>query len=141
MRSASDVVAEISKLVKKSPKRDSIFEKLKSELAPDCPGFRVLCPTRWTVRAISMESILNNYEVLLFLWEKSLADRLDSDMHARILGVQRQMMTFDFLFGVLIGSVLLWHTDNLSVTLQHKSMSDAQGQRMASLTDTLASLF
>ena len=32
MKSALDVVAEISKLIKKSPKRDSSFEKLKSEL-------------------------------------------------------------------------------------------------------------
>ena len=118
MRRAFGVVAEILKLVKKSPKRDSVFEKLKSEWAPDCTGFRVLCPTRWAVRAISMEIILNNYEVLLFLRKESLAGRLDSDMRARILGVQAQMMTFDFLFGVLIGSVFLRHTDNLSATLQ-----------------------
>ena len=134
MPSAFDVVAEISKLVKKSPKRDAIFEKLKSELAPDCPGFRVLCPTRRTVRAASMESVLNNYEVLLRLWEELLARNLDSDMRARIIGVQAQMMTFDFLFGVLVGSVLLRHTDNLSTSLQQKSLSAAQGQRLASLT-------
>lgn len=46
MRSALEVMTEISKLIKKSPKRDSLFQKLESELAPDTPGFRVLCPTR-----------------------------------------------------------------------------------------------
>ena len=81
-----------------------------------------------------MESVLNNYEVLLRLWEESLARNLDSDMRARIIGVQAQMMTFDFLFGVLVGSVLLRHTDNLSTSLQLKSLSAAQGQRLASLT-------
>lgn len=50
MKSALDVMAEISKLVKKSPKRDAIFQKLKTELSPDTPGFHVLCPTTWTVR-------------------------------------------------------------------------------------------
>lgn len=58
MKSALEVMAEISKVVKKSPKRDSLFEKLKFELAPDSPGFRVLCPTRWTVRAASLQSVL-----------------------------------------------------------------------------------
>ena len=47
MKSSLEVVAEISKLIKKSPKKDSVFQKLKSDLAPDAPGFHdiVLCPT------------------------------------------------------------------------------------------------
>ena len=53
-----DTTFEISKLVKFSPRRDTIFERIKSELAPDSPGFRTLCPTRWTVRAASLESVL-----------------------------------------------------------------------------------
>ena len=64
MKSALDVMAEISKLIKKSLKRDSLFQGLKSDLAPDSPGFRVLGPTRWTVRAASLQSLLDNYDVL-----------------------------------------------------------------------------
>ena len=45
MKSSPDVVFEISKLIKTSPKRDAIFKKLKEEIAIDTPGFRVLCPT------------------------------------------------------------------------------------------------
>ena len=48
MKSSLEVVAEISKLIKKSP---NVFQKLKSDLAPEMASFRVLCPTRWTVRA------------------------------------------------------------------------------------------
>ena len=46
MSDALDTTNEIhvSKLLKHSPKRDSVFEKLKKELAPDVPGFRVPCP-------------------------------------------------------------------------------------------------
>ena len=54
MKSALDV-AEISKIIKKSLKRDSSFERLKTELAPETPGFRVMCPTRWTVHAASLK--------------------------------------------------------------------------------------
>ena len=42
---------EITKLIKKSPAGDSIFERLNEEMASDSPGIRVLCPTRWTVEA------------------------------------------------------------------------------------------
>ena len=41
-----DTVNEITKLLKYSPKRDAIFEKIKKEIAPATPGFRALCPTR-----------------------------------------------------------------------------------------------
>ena len=51
MKSALEVAHEISKLVKFSPRRDALFQELKKELGPDTVEIRVLCPTRWTVRA------------------------------------------------------------------------------------------
>ena len=36
-----DVMGEISKLIKLSSKRDAVFQKLKADLAPETPGFRV----------------------------------------------------------------------------------------------------
>ena len=107
MKSALEVVTEISKLIKKSPKRDSAFQKVKSELAPDTPGFRVLCPTRWTVRAASLQSVLDNYEVLFRVWNDALSSKLDFEMRARIIGVDSQMRSFEFLFGVSLGNLLL----------------------------------
>lgn len=68
IKSALDIMNEISKLIKKSPTRDAIFCNIKSEMTPETAGFRVLCPTRWTVRALTLQSILDNYEVILQLW-------------------------------------------------------------------------
>ena len=42
MRSALDTVYKISKLLKKSPKRNASFQKPKQELAPDTP-YVLLC--------------------------------------------------------------------------------------------------
>ena len=42
----------------------------KDELQPKSPGIRVLCPTRWTVHADSLKSVLDNYTVLQELWEE-----------------------------------------------------------------------
>ena len=71
MRSCLDPVFEITKFIKKSPKQEAIFQKLKHDLATDTPSFRVLCPTRWIIHAASLQSVLDNYEVLLGVWEES----------------------------------------------------------------------
>ena len=45
---------------------------------------RRLCPTRWTVRADSMQSIINNYEELTQLWEWSLEEYTDTETKAHV---------------------------------------------------------
>ena len=87
MNDALSSVHEITKLIKKSPKRDSQFKVLKDQLAPGTRGVRILCPTRWTIRADSLSSILDNYQVLQELWEEVLPDTRDTEMRARIIGV------------------------------------------------------
>ena len=72
MKNAFDVTHEICKLIKFCPRREAMFDKLKSDTAPGTPGIRVLCPTRWTVRTQSLKSIIDNYEVLLDLWDDCL---------------------------------------------------------------------
>lgn len=106
--------------LKYSPKRDTHFETLKKELAPDTPGLRVLCPTRWTVCAQSLESVLKNFTVLQELWVDCEDFVKEVDARARVNGVSAQMKSIDFLFGVILGELLLMHSDNLSRTLQHK---------------------
>ena len=46
MKDAFDMTYEICKLIKFSPRREAMFDKLKSDTAPGTPGIRVLCPTR-----------------------------------------------------------------------------------------------
>ena len=134
LRDTLDVRFEVSKLVKFSPKRDTQFEKIKAELAPDSPGFRVLCPTRWTVRAASLRSVIDNYLVLQDLWEQAREDTSDPTIKARIIGVQAQFKTFRFYIGLHLGSLLLQHSDNLSKTLQSPKLSASEGQHLAKMT-------
>ena len=65
LQSVMDTTYEISKLFQYSPKRQSLFTKIKSDISPDTMGFRILCPTRWTVRNETFRSIHDNYEVIL----------------------------------------------------------------------------
>ena len=81
-----------------------------------------------------MQSVIDNFKVLLQVWQKELDGSLNGELHARIIGVETQMMKFDFLFGVCLGSLILHNSDNLSKTLQHQTLSAAEGQRIAKLT-------
>ena len=136
MQEALDIIAEITKLVKLSPRRGTIFQRLKDELAPLDPGIRVLCPTRWTVKAEALKSIVDNFEVLQHLWEESLEYVKESEMRARILGVSDRMMKFDFFFGPILSETVLSHSDNLSRTLQKGDISASEGQGVAEMTVT-----
>ena len=62
--SALETTYEITKLVKYSTRGGQLFDEIKDDIASGTPGVRVLCPTRWTVRADSMLSIIQNYTVL-----------------------------------------------------------------------------
>eukprot|EP00117_Sycon_ciliatum_P012838 scpid52838/ scgid13749/ Zinc finger MYM-type protein 1 len=110
-------------------------------ISPNTPGFRVLCPTRWTVRGKSLQSILDNYLVLQELWDEVLAGSVDPDVRARVIGVKAQMETFNFFFGISLARLVLAHGDNLSVSLQSSTMSAAEAQKIARLTvDTITKM-
>ena len=89
-----DTTFEISKLTKFSPRRDAILKQWKAEISPGTPGFRTLCPTRWTVRVSSLESVFKNYSVLQALWEESIESVTNSETRVRLIGVQTTMQTF-----------------------------------------------
>lgn len=135
MRNALDISYEITKLVKKSPQRDTYLEKLRqvssSETDSPNPKIRVLCPTRWTVKADALHSIMENYSDLMDLWEWSLSKVKDTEMKARIRGVQAYMPKFEFFFGLSLGEVILRNADNLSSALQAKDISAAESKSVA----------
>ena len=135
---ALDNSNEIIKLIKMSPRRDNIFQKIKTEIGDNStPNIRKLCPTRWTVRANSMRSIIENYETLTDVWQEALSDA-DGDVKARLNGVASIMEKFDYFFGLSLGEMLLRHSDNLSKALQKKDLSASEGLSLAQ--DTLITL-
>ena len=58
----------------------------------------------------------------------------DTKTKARITGVQAQMKEFVVYFGVVLGELILRHTDMLNLTLQKRVMSAAEGQEVARMT-------
>ena len=144
MKSSLETTHEITKLVKYSPCREALFREiqLQDDSAPGTQSVavRALCPTRWTVQTDSMESIIRNYNTLQSLWDQAIDLIRDTETIARIRGVASQMKSFNYFFGLVLGEVLLRHTDNLSRTLE-KNISASEGQLVADMTQrTLQSM-
>lgn len=123
MCDASDT-REITKLIKHLPRREAIFQKVKESLPSESPstdpGIRVLCPTQWMVTAVSLKSVIDNFDVLKDTWDKAMEVVKYSETKARIRGISVQMGTFDYLYGNLLGQLVLNYVDSLSSTLQHQ---------------------
>ena len=65
------------------------------------------------------------------LWEWSRQNTKDTEMKARIIGVEHQMAQFPFLFGCTLGENILRQTDILSKALQNPELSAVEGQELA----------
>ena len=126
-----ETVREIGKLVKNSPQRNTKLYKIRAETKNESRGVHAFCTTRWTVRCEALSAVINNHTELMELWEWSLTIVKDTDMNARIRGVQSMMTSFNFYFGYSLGERLLKQADNLSGALQDSSTSAAQGNQVA----------
>ena len=144
MKEALDTTYERAKPVQKSPgcdaKLQQIKEQLQHETSESSPDIRLLCPTRRTVLASAIHSIVENYPALKELWTWSLDNCSDTEMKARILGVDYNMMKFDFFYGLALGECILRYADSLSTTLQRPNLSAAEGQSITSMTVNLGNL-
>ena len=139
---------DITKLIKISPKREAELYRKQAELLRqvegdfhvhdmDSPTLKVLCPTRWTVRAASLSAILKNYGTVMKLWGWAQDNVSDSDMKARIIGVQTKMQTFSFFYGLQLAIVVLSHSDSLSSSLQRAELCAVDVQKNAKLSVTV----
>ena len=135
MSDVFDTVLELSKILKYSAKKKAMLFKLKAELAPATPGVKPLCPTRWTVRAESLRSILVNYEVITALLEEILEEyKGNTEATCSARGVLAMMEKFCFIFGITLGEKLFRITDTLSKALQKKDLSAMAAKKCASVT-------
>ena len=46
LKNTMDTTIELSKLIKKSPKRGRMLQNIRDDLSLECPGIRILCSTR-----------------------------------------------------------------------------------------------
>ena len=134
LNDSMDTTYEIFNLIKKSPKRYAMLQKIRKDISLEYPGLRVLCPTRWTVRAESVKSILDNWIALQQLWDKSLDGNLKPEIKGRIIGVKNLWNTLNYFYGVAMLQLVLRHSDNFFTTLQKSSLNSCREKEITDLT-------
>ena len=80
LKDSMDATYKISNLFEKSPKRDVMLQKIRKIILLEYSGFTVLCTTRWTVRAESMKSILDNWVALQQVFDESFDGNLEPEI-------------------------------------------------------------
>ena len=147
LKDTIDTTFELTKLIKKSPKRESKLKIINGEIAHSSenddsddsestdkwikPAITLFCPTRWTVRGKCLRSVIENYDELQQLWDWSLDNLSDTEMKARIRGVSAHTRQFSYCFGIHLAETLLRITDNLSQTLQSTQHTAIDAQKNA----------
>ena len=136
-------VDEICTLVKYLSKRENLLGTIRENAegqfddednTDKFSSLDKLCLIRWTIRAACFQKVMNNYSLLMSLWEESLKEKLDTDTSSRIKGCKSKMKSFTFFFGLCLSQKLYGLTDNLLKTLQMRKMSAISGKRLAFLT-------
>ena len=129
LKEALDYGYEIIKLIKKSPKREAKFNKLKEEIGDVNTNVRSFSFTRWTVKAKSIKSITDNYALLIATYEQDLEDSksMPIEMKSRIRGIITIMNKYSSYFGFRLAYFVLRHTNNLATKLQNRDLDAAQG--------------
>ena len=125
LRNIMSFIHDLVQLIKFSPKRLTIFDGLRKEVNVNqgdaTSSLRNLCPTRWTVRHSSIESILTNYEILQTTLEE--AQKGHDDYAAKASGLLIRMEKFETYFSLRLGYLIFSASEQLSINLQSKDIT------------------
>ena len=136
VRDALELIIELVKLIKYSPKRSSLFQSLKSQISPDTSDLRPLCPTRWTVQTGAIGAVLSNYSTLCTVLEE--VNSTGHNEYAMKVGeILRMLEKFATFFGLKLCFMVFSSTEQLSCTLQGKdtTIQEAKGAAMLAESD------
>ena len=123
IRDGLSLVNEICNFIKSSPKRLSLFERMKIEsgMSSSLPSLKPLCPTRWTVRTGAVLSVLKNYAIVQE--ELEHLGQGSGDSSAKATGLSINMEQFQSFFGLKLSYMVFVAVEQLATTLQSKSIT------------------
>ena len=119
VRNSISLIEDITQLILNSPKRHLVFQRIQTDSAPDASNLRPLCPTRWTVRTGSINSILENYQVLIETFQEISATS-KNEYRAKAEGIARKLQEFGTFFALKLCSAVFSVSEQVSCVLQSK---------------------
>uniref|UniRef100_A0A1X7UBN5 DUF4371 domain-containing protein n=1 Tax=Amphimedon queenslandica TaxID=400682 RepID=A0A1X7UBN5_AMPQE len=129
MRNVIEFLFVLIQLITYSPKHLSLFNHMRSQVFIDTgettPAIRTLCPTRWTVRNSAINSILMNYESIIYTLDE--VRKGNDEYAAKANGLLQQMESFEIFFGLKVSYLIFSNSEQLLTSMQAKNttVSDA----------------
>ncbi|XP_029448223.1 zinc finger MYM-type protein 1-like isoform X2 [Rhinatrema bivittatum] len=133
VQDALDLVLEVTCLIKRSSKRNHLFEFLKRELIPERQNPSTLSPTRWTIRTGAVKSIIDNYSVLC-----TVMAQIDEESHdeygRRACAILAMLEKFSTFYGLRLSYLVFSATEQLAKTLQTVNTTLQDAKKAVKLT-------
>jgi hypothetical protein len=147
LQNALDIVHQLVAFVRNSCKRQDIFTSVQQQSDSDqdwdnqeqqiasapvsrntCnTTLRPLCPTRWTVRACAINSVVCNYDHLMQTLERIQADRTTpTDAASTARGLLKQMEMSETYFRCVVAYRLFAITDAFATAVQRPTINMAE---------------
>uniref|UniRef100_H3AME4 Uncharacterized protein n=1 Tax=Latimeria chalumnae TaxID=7897 RepID=H3AME4_LATCH len=124
-RTFLSLIGDLITLVKASPKCLVWFEKFQQE--EDKVHLHEFCPTRWTLRASSLQSVASNYsELNEFLNDLSSQDR--SDAGAKPSGYMFHLQKFETYFTLQLLLLVFSRVESVATALQRSNLQFHQAE-------------
>ena len=93
------------------------------------PLLRSICPTRWTVKNGSSDSVLKNYSNLITTLEE--VQKGSDEYASKGSGLLSQMETFEIFFGLKLAYLIFSPSEQFSTNLQAKNTTVQEAMRGA----------
>uniref|UniRef100_A0A3B4UMN1 HAT C-terminal dimerisation domain-containing protein n=1 Tax=Seriola dumerili TaxID=41447 RepID=A0A3B4UMN1_SERDU len=128
-RNFMSLIRELITLIQNSPKRLAWFQDFQSA---DGPSLRPLRPTRWTVKAASLQSIASNYSALVeFLDNLSSEDK--SDAGGKANGLLQHLQKFSTFFSLELMLMFFLRAETANRALQHSQLHSQKALQLIEL--------
>ena len=115
----------MASLIRASPKRLALFQKLKHELAVGTPGLKPFCPTRWTVRTGALDAVICT-EL------EQIGRECYGEPSRKASGLLALMEKFTTFFGLKLSHLVFSATEQLSRTPQNSDINAQEATMAAS---------
>lgn len=125
-------VNDLINFLRNSPKRLAELASF-TKVAGLNVSIRPLCPTRWTLRYSSLDSLKTLAAVILEELEYISSENTERDVRAKAFGLIKFMSSFEFCMMLEISLELFCVTDRLSKIMQKETISAMEGKKVTEL--------
>lgn len=128
MRDIMNLAKDLINTIRESPKRMDIFKTIlgNDKTGPTRrTGLRPLCPTRWTMRASSLNQILKKYSSLIECFDL-LSQNDTSDAAAKCSGYLEQMTLFKTFWFLSLYSLIMSPVEEINSQIQSEHIGAAE---------------